>query len=604
MNVITIDFETYYDKVYSLSKLTTEEYIRNPQFEIIGVGIKINNDEPQWASGTHEEVRKWLKQFNWDGSLGLAHNAMFDAAILSWVLGIKPRGWLDTLCMARAVHGTEVSGSLDALSRMYKLGQKGTAIVQAIGKSRESFNDKQLAEYGEYCLNDVSLTYALCQCMIGTFPQDELRLIDLTVRMFSEPVLVLDREMLTVHLNTVRATKQRLIDAAFVDKANLMSNPKFADMLLALGVTPPTKVSPTTNKETYAFAKTDEAFRNLLNHPDPKVQAIVSARLGAKSTLEETRAERFIALSQKGPMPVPLRYYAARTGRWGGDDSLNLQNLPRKSLLRQSICAPEGHMLVDADSSQIEARVLAWIAGQSDLVDAFARNDDVYKLMAGAIYGKDPGDVTEDERFVGKVTILGCGYGMGSERFNAQLKTFKVEVSEEESKRIILIYRETYPQIPLLWKDGQKALVAMFMDQIGTLPQDKARLRVSGASGIELPNTFHIRYNNLRLMVNPQGKEEFTYDMKNKVTRIYGGKVIENVCQALARIIIGEQMLAIAKRYKVALTVHDAITCVVPAHEAEEAKAFVTSCMRERPAWCKDLPLDCKVKLSTRYGEG
>ena len=193
---------------------------------------------------------------------------------------------------------------------------------------------------------------------------------------------------------------------------------------------------------------------------------------------------------------------------------------------------------------------------------------------------------------------------MGSERFNAQLKTFKVEVSEEESKRIILIYRETYPQIPLLWKDGQKALVAMFMDQIGTLPQDKARLRVSGASGIELPNTFHIRYNNLRLMVNPQGKEEFTYDMKNKVTRIYGGKVIENVCQALARIIIGEQMLAIAKRYKVALTVHDAITCVVPAHEAEEAKAFVTSCMRERPAWCKDLPLDCKVKLSTRYGEG
>ena len=604
MNVITIDFETYYDKVYSLSKLTTEEYIRNPQFEIIGVGIKINNDEPQWASGTHEEVRKWLKQINWDGSLGLAHNAMFDAAILSWVLGIKPRGWLDTLCMARAVHGTEVSGSLDALSRMYKLGQKGTAIVQAMGKSRESFNDKQLAEYGEYCLNDVSLTYALCQCMIGTFPQDELRLIDLTVRMFSEPVLVLDREMLTVHLNTVRATKQRLIDAAFVDKANLMSNPKFAEMLLTLGVTPPTKVSPTTNKETYAFAKTDEAFRDLLNHPDPKVQAIVSARLGAKSTLEETRAERFIALSQKGPMPVPLRYYAARTGRWGGDDSLNLQNLPRKSLLRQSICAPEGHMLVDADSSQIEARVLAWIAGQSDLVDAFARNDDVYKLMAGAIYGKDPGDVTEDERFVGKVTILGCGYGMGSERFNAQLKTFKVEVSEEESKRIILIYRETYPQIPLLWKDGQKALVAMFMDQMGTLPQDRARLRVSGASGIELPNTFHIRYNNLRLMVNPQGKEEFTYDMKNKVTRIYGGKVIENVCQALARIIIGEQMLAIAKRYKVALTVHDAITCVVPAHEAEEAKAFVTSCMRERPAWCKDLPLDCKVKLSTRYGEG
>ena len=149
-------------------------------------------------------------------------------------------------------------------------------------------------------------------------------------------------------------------------------------------------------------------------------------------------------------MPVPLRYYAVHTGRWGGDDKLNLQNLPRKSLLKDSIIAPKGYVLIDADSSQIEARIVAWLSGQQDLVDAFERKEDVYKIMASSIYVKAQEEINKDERFVGKTTILGCGYGMGSKKFQAQLKTFNVEIQDGEANRIIQVYRETYDWIPQL----------------------------------------------------------------------------------------------------------------------------------------------------------
>ena len=217
--------------------------------------------------------------------------------------------------------------------------------------------------------------------------------------------------------------------------------------MLFRSVEPPMKISPATGKETYALAKNDDEFKALAEHPDVRVQSLVAARLGAKSTLEETRTERFIAIAKRGLMPVPLKYYAAHTGRWGGSDNLNLQNLPSRGenggKLKKAIIAPEGYVMIDADSSQIEARVLAWLAGQDDLVKDFKNGVDVYKAMASKIYNKNVEEVTKEERFVGKTTILGAGYGMGSQKFRAQLKTFGTSVSEEEARHIIEVYRQT-----------------------------------------------------------------------------------------------------------------------------------------------------------------
>jgi DNA polymerase len=262
--------------------------------------------------------------------------------------------------------------------------------------------------------------------------------------------------------------------------------------------------------------------------------------------------------------------------------------------------------MIDSDSSQIEARTLAWLAEQNDLVDAFDRGEDVYKIMASAIYGKDVSEITKDERFVGKTTILGCGYGMGAAKFQAQLKNFNVAIELDEAKRIIDTYRATYPKITELWKSAASALKAVLQNQQTTLGRDGV-LKIEGSKGILLPNTLYLRYPNLRILQNDEGKSELVYDTKKGKavipTRIYGGKVIENVCQALARIVIGEQMLMVAKKYRVVMTVHDAIACIAPEEEVERATEYVEMCMRSRPDWGMDLPLNCEAGHGLSYGD-
>jgi DNA polymerase len=605
MKIITVDFETYYSKEIGFGKQTTEEYIRDPQFEVIGVSVQVDDGEPVWFSGDRENVYQFLDSFDIPNQAVLAHNSIFDGAILNWIYGIKPKVWFDTLSMGRALHGTEVGGSLAVLAKYYELGEKGTEVVNALGLRRLDFDEEHLNRYGEYCKNDVALTYKLFQRMVNGFPPTELKLIDLTIRMFTEPVLELNEGLLNTLLEVEQSRKAALL--ASFDKKDLMSNAKFAELLRAWDVEPPMKTSPTTGKQTYAFAKTDEAFKALLNHDTPEVRVLVESRLGTKSTIEETRTERFIEIAKRGLLPVPLRYYAAHTGRWGGDDKINLQNLKRGSFLKNAILAPDGYVMVDSDSSQIEARTLAWLAGQDDLVNAFEKGEDVYKIMASAIYGKKMEEITKEERFVGKTTILGAGYSMGAVKFKAQLKTFGVEVHADEAQRIIDTYRKTYPKIPELWKSASNILPAIVGEQTTSFGRN-GMLKVDGSDGILLPNGLRLKYPNLRKQQDKKsGKIEYVYDTKKGKAiipnRIYGGKVVENVCQALARIVIGEQMLLVAKKYRVVITVHDAIACVAPEAEADRAKEYVELCMRIRPAWAPELPLNCEAGYGESYGE-
>jgi DNA polymerase I-like protein with 3'-5' exonuclease and polymerase domains len=606
MDILTIDFETYYDKQFSLTRLTTEEYIRDERFQTIGVAVKRNDEPTVWFSGSNAEIRTFLSAYNWKESFCLAHNAMFDAAILSWQFDVRPRGWFDTLSMARAFHGSEVGGSLKRLAEYYELGEKGTEVVAALGKRLENFTDDDLQKYGEYCKNDVDLTYDLFQQLVVHFKKTELRLIDLTIKMFSEPVLELDLPLLEQHLEEVKDKKEALLSACLADKETLMSNEKFARLLWQLGVEPPNKISATTGKSTYAFAKTDEGFKALQEHPDERVQALVAARLGTKSTLEETRTQRFIDIGKRGSLPVPLRYYAAHTGRWGGDDKLNLQNLPRKSALKEAIIAPEGYVLINSDSSQIEARTLAWLAGQTDLVEAFDKGEDVYKIMASKIYHKPEEEISADERFVGKTTILGAGYGMGAEKFHRQLKTFGKDIPVDTCRRILDTYRSAYPMIPRLWNEGQKCLEALYNNKSATFGKQAEAVSFLPMLGFELPSGMFLKYSGLQ-KVSVIGAEftssdQYEYKTRQGIVKIYGGKVVENICQAVARCVVGEQMLRIAKKYKVVLTVHDAVACIAKEEETEEAVAYVNECMRWRPDWCKTLPLNCETHFGPRYG--
>jgi len=607
--MITIDFETYYDRDYSLSKLTTEEYVRSDLFEVIGVAVKVGDEPSEWFSGGHVETAEWLAQFDWANHFALAHNAMFDAAILTWVFGQKPKAWLDTLSMARATLGTQVGGSLRKLAEHFALGVKGTEVDDARGLHREDFSPESLAKYGEYCRNDVELTHKLYAELNAGFPVIEKRLIDATIRMFSDPLLELDTKRLEEHLVDVRQRKEKLFADANITKEVLNSSAKFAELLKEQGVQPPMKVSLTTQKLTYAFAKSDSAFMDLLGHRNEVVQALVAARVGAKSTLEESRTERFIAISQRGPicgalrrMPIPLKYYAAHTGRWGGSDKINLQNLPsrgeEKNKLKRCIVAPYGHVIIDCDSSQIEARVLAWLSGQNDTLELFRAKKDVYSHMAGAIYGKSVEDVTFDERFIGKTTVLGAGYGMGADKFQLQLQNMGKNLDLDSCRHIIKAYRQTQHKIATWWNHLNTVLEKMTRQKSAQVDwQDLMEL--SPFTGIKLPNGLYLNYPELRRHANG----EFTYMTRTGVNKIYGGKVAENLCQAVARCIIGEQLLQISKRYRVVLTVHDAIASVVPEDEAHEARDYIEECMRTSPAWAHGLPLNCESGMARNYGD-
>ena len=612
MNFLTLDFETYYDKDFSLSKLTTEEYIRDDRFEVIGVSVKVGDEPAVWFSGTKSQTKAWLDQFEMEKYFVVAHNMMFDGAILAWYFDIHPFALMDTLAMLRAVDGTEVGNSLAKAAERYGVGKKGTEVVAAMGKHRRDFTSADLQQYGEYCKNDVEITYQLFEILRSSFKNKELRLIDLTLRMFTKPALQLNLPLLEQHLIDVVDKKEALIAAANADKDSLMSNSKFADMLIDLGVEPPTKISPTTGKMAYALAKNDDGFKALADHWDERVQALVAARLGSKSTLEETRTQRFINIAKRGSLPVPLRYYAAHTGRWGGDDKLNLQNLPRGKKgapppkLKCAIVPPEGYVLIDSDSSQIEARVLAWLAGQNDLVDAFERGKDVYRIMAAKIYRRQYiENVTEEERFVGKTTILGCGYGMGHVKFRLQLRAFGVDLSEEWCKKVLRTYRDEYSHIPALWEEAHVCLDALSDEKLKTSVFGKQPQAVNVLPGIgfDMPSGLPLKYMDLRPdAIDERGRKQYIYSTRRGNVRIYGGKVVENICQALARCVIGEQMLKVAERYQIVLTVHDAVACIAREEEKEEAARYVQECMRWRPKWAQTLPLDCEVKYGDSYG--
>tara|TARA_R110000751_G_scaffold87519_2_gene173437 strand:- start:3256 stop:5082 length:1827 start_codon:yes stop_codon:yes gene_type:complete len=606
MDVYTLDFETYYDQEYSLSKITTEEYVRDSRFEVIGLAIKKNDKVTKYVNDP-ALIERLLSHIDFSNSAILCHNTMFDGAILSWRYGVKPKVWFDTMCMARALHGVETSVSLKATAERYGVGVKGHEVHNAKGKHRADFTAEEAARYGEYAKNDVELTYRLFKMMGAKFPRQELKIIDITLRMFINPVLDLDLGLLEQHLEDTRYRKDKLlVDAGVEDKKDLMSNLKFADMLRGLDVVPPMKISATTGKETYAFAKSDEDFKALQEHEDDRVQSLVAARLGSKSTLEETRTERFIGISKRGLLPVPVRYYAAHTGRWGGSDKINLQNLPSRGMngkkLKKAIIAPEGHTVVEADSSQIEARVLAWFTGQDDLTSAFSRGEDVYIKMAARIYGCEEEDVTKAQRHIGKTTILGAGYGMGAEKFGIQLKTFGYEVSPDEARRIINIYRDANHKISKGWRDANY-MVQQLANNRAVRFGRKGIIQVDAANqALIVPSGLSIFYDQLYGEQSEKGLE-YSYKTRRGRTRIYGGKVIENVCQAIARCIIGEQMLRISKKYQVVLTVHDSIVCCVPDAEVAEAQAFVESCMRWTPDWAEGLPVDCDSGTGKSYGD-
>ena len=645
--IITIDFETYWDtkEGYTLTKMTTEEYIRHDKFRAFGACVHVyGSDEPiRWFGDT--ELREYLDGVDWGRTAVLAHNAQFDVSIMEWRYNARPCFIFDTLSMARALRGVEVGNSLAKLARDFGLPEKGTAVHSTNGVHElDAALERDLAEY---CKHDVFLCEEIFKRLVDAYPSKELRLIDMTLKMYTRPLLQLDQPMLIKALAEEGTAREQLLQRLGVEDAELASNPKFAELLTKLGVVPPTKTSKTTGKTTLALAKNDALFQTLLNSEREDIALLCQARLKVKSTTERTRAQRFLDIGKRGTLPVPLSYYGAQTGRWTAakGSAINMQNLKRGSFLRKAIMAPEGYQLVVGDLSQIEPRVLAWLSDYEDMLSIFRAGGDPYAAFGAQMFNIHglTKDSHPDLRQSAKSALLGCGYGLGWASFASQLlvgflgappvryskdfaKRLGVDSEYAESfakwngndekmfdiphtcstkellhhvlasKAIIDTYRRTAYPVVAFWSLCETALHRSLVNG-----EELVYKCITFRKGeIELPNGMKLLYPDLRYEKDDKGRSQAVYGPH--ATKLYAGKITNNITQALARIVMTDGMLRVAKKYPIAGTVHDELIAVVPDDEVVDAKTWVLAQMTMEPPYMKGIPLDADGGAHRRYG--
>ena len=669
MRVVTLDWETYYDTKsgYTLKKMSTEDYVTDPRFEVICVSAQVDDDETEWFTGTKEETAEWLEHLELRRSALLCQKTLFDATILQHQFDIIPAFYLDTLSMAHPNLKPKLKSlSLASLREYFGMPPKGIEVVLADGKRRLDFTPEEMQQYGGvYCCDDTRGTRFIYKKLAKAWSpkslKDELKIIDMSIRMYTQPQLELDPAVYEVSLEAVKAKKAEMLanmEVQGITKKALGSGPKFAQILRDRGIEPPMKISPSWLKKpeaerdpakqwTYAFGKADPEFIDLREEfaDNLEISMILNARIGAKSVQEENRAEKYLAIARRHKrFRVPVQYYSAHTGRYGGTEGLNVLNLanpreikrasydklpvnakdayylfhgrPVKSASRFGVVAPEGHVVIAADLSQIEARLTAELAGQEDLVREFAAGEDVYSSCAEGLFQRpvskalaktDP--QAEADRGAGKIIILGCGFGMGPPKFRRQSRKDGLNLSVEESERYVYYYRERYSMIPQQWGAYGEALKNLiFRREEQQLGPVKFIWLDERDAAILLPNGMYIHYPGLRWLKNKEtgeGKIVCRHARDKYPRNLWGGVVMENLCQTLANIIIRQRMLAIKEQlgYRTALQIYDEIVLVVPEHDKDRVLAGLDPIMTERVEWLPNLPVAYEAKAGHSYGD-
>jgi DNA polymerase len=606
MKLYILDAETYFDREYNLRRLDPASYILDPRFELIGIAVKEPDIAAYWVEGP--DAPAFFASLDPNDIMSGSHNALFDNCIWSYRYGFVPRLMVDTLGVSRAVLSLK-SNSLESVAEHLGLGAKGKEIHQAIGMRLADLeaNPDFYQAYVNYTLNDATLCEGIFDKLVrtGKFPYEELFIQDLVLRCAVTPTLRGNVPMLQHHLEDLRKRKQRLLDECGYDRAALMSAAQFCAALERFDVTVKTKISA-TGRVIPAIAKTDGFMAELVEYQEAdddinsQVQTLANARLAIKSTIEETRSEKFVAVASlpwsngQRMLPMPLRYGGTKTHRLSGDWSMNLQNLVRdatKSKLRTSLTTPPGFKVVAADSSQIEARLVAQLCGQVDLSEAFRNGVDVYADFASNVFGQT---VTKKEqpnhRFIGKVGVLSLGYGCGAERFYrmviTQARQYGIALDglfdETVAEVSVNTYRTLFDRIPAMWRWLDRLLRLV-------LRNDHAQEMELGPATIMprriwLPNGLFLRYD-------------------DPAEDLWGGKLFENICQALARVIIMQAALRLDQRgFRFVLQVHDELVFCVPDDRVEEAKTIIMQEMTRPPVWMPDLPLAAEVKAGDNYG--
>jgi DNA polymerase len=591
---LVLDFETYYDDEYSLKKMHTLEYVRDERFLVHGCACKVDDEPTEWY--TAHEFIQYLDCLRGEDVELVCHNTYFDGLVLYEHYDYVPARYVCTLSMARALLIHAPSHGLDYLAKLLGLGAKLPEVL-GLTKGLRALPAGIAPQLGEYAINDVDLTTKLYERLIGGLPDGESKLIDLTMRWCCRPTLHVDLpRILKAYRASMRERRSR-IRRSGTTLGVLSSQQQFVDYLDQLGVEVPLKKNK-KGKEIPALAKNDLGFRQM-QADYPEHEALFTGRLAAKSTLTTTRIRRIYKIGSRGTLPMPLKFYGAHTGRWSGSDGLNPQNFTRESELRKSIIAPEGYVILVADLKQIEPRMNFWFCSEAFWLDVFASGKDIYTQNAATHFGILYEEVAKSERFFGKTMELGLGYNMGWRKFRTTAALRSTFLTEEEAYRTVMTYRNAHPNVVRTWKDLSNQLYGMYRE-------DWEQTHPSGAvtfihEGVLLPNGMRLDYSGLE----PDESGDWHYGYHPKIKKIYGGLMLENIIQALARVVIGDHLLAVEAIPGVTTvsSTHDEIIALVREEEADAAVEAVTAIMTTPPEWAQQLPLGVDIGYAREYSK-
>lgn len=600
MNFLTLDFETMYSDDFTLKKLSTEEYCRDPRFEVHGFAVKVKDEDPYWTP--QQYARHYLSRINWNTTALISWHAQFDAFILNHTYGIKPKFIICPMSMARLMLGNHVSVSLDSVRAQFGLSPKTTPYNLFKGLHWNEMTPDVQRQVGEGACDEVNSIWTIFNKLMAMgFPKEELRLIDQTVRMFTEPALRGDVNLLADLWERENNAKQTRLGHLGIDASELQSSAKFADLLAAEGVEVETKAGK--NGPIPAFAKTDEFMRGLLEHPSERVRALAEARLGVKSTLLQTRAATFGWTARRGPLPVYLKYCGAKTLRDSSGDDMGWQNLKRGSDLRRAVMAPKDHKIAAVDASQIECRVLNTLANQEDVVARFRDGHDPYIPIASEFYGRPITRSDTLERGTGKQAELSCGYGCGPPKFRdtARLGIYgpPVDLTIDQAGKFVDLYRRSHRQVVDYWAEGNYCLRRM-ADGIdynwGIFKVRNKRIYLEGRPLI---------YDTLEWHVDEDGEKYWRVKTRKGWEKLYGAKLIQNLSEAVARLVVFQAGLRIQdKGHRILCRTHDELLILLAndGKQEQHLQDCIAEFTREVP-WLPGLPLAAEGSLGERYSK-
>ena len=688
--LVVIDFETYWDsKTYTLSKMGPIEYVRNEKFTPQLCAFTLSNGSccVDCSVVEHERLRTTFENLDTHDVAWCGHNMHgFDSLILSEFFDFHPQKIYDTIAMMRWTGLSRVCReSHAALTEFLGNGNKAAGTVVSDHKQwPDDFTPEERAFFIQYCKDDAGQCYQNAQAMLPYMTPDALRFMSITARMATEPSFVLDEDLLLEYLSDLDAAadkaRQELM-ALFSFQTNadmlaaLRSADKFADMLRSLGVEPPLKESAAKTKTkreklqlaadagrpgaaeelenmqpvmTYAFSKTDVDFVLMQDHPDPRVALLVRTRLQLNSSIDRSRAETLLKFARMHkPLPIMLGAWLAHTGRYSAGasadagtktDKLQFQNLskrdPSKRKLRQAIKVPKGKVVVACDSSQIEARGLAFVANEVGLLTQFREGRGPYSELAETIFGVPWQDIKAGAkagdkqmkmyRNTGKSCVLSCGYGVGHHKYSNTLLRQGIHLHEDLDRHHELaryahgIYRAAHPNIVAFWKTAENVLEAMLRGESGTFGGPNNDIYTFGimpvgprtdlcVPSVRFPSGYILRYPGLRAERNDRGKWQFLYDTykgASKIpTHIYGGAFTNNLVQGLSfvDVIMYQGCRMDEAGIKLACNIHDAWASVVPEEQGEYVKQQMLHYMSMVPPALNGLPVACEAEIGTTF---